>query len=550
MIEILVIVIIHDFAGQPEYHSSHTAILESLLQNSGAVFVVVIDLTQDLSQQIKFWSSIVINKHQKVSSECHLIVVASHADKVENELDHKLFQLKGHLKELTVAGYGVASIFPLDCRQHSSGNLHSFVQTLAHFCTSIRNKQSPAISLYCNFLYSILEAKVSEDNFCTLEKLTSLCDQSRQEDVPLPDDIVPLLKTLHSSGLVVYLENKHDLMKSYIIARKEILLAEVDGVLFAPSYFVEHREIASNTGIITSSALQQLFPHYPSNMLIAFLQSMKLCDELMLDETLLKVTNLALRHEDSLHASDQLLFFPALIAEMRPQDIKGQFRVGWCLKFTGGYSFSIRFLHILLLHHAHQYSVAVTCGQHKPWVPDIFERQCSVWINGIHWYNDDDIETVVEQVEDNQCVLVLMSCREGAEVDMMQLHCEIIKAITDLQKEYCPKLECKEYLLAPCELQYPIDKPMELTFYDMEQLKLRISQGKDTILCVDARGKRATEIVNLLPIAPTRYLEMLRIEVCTCTQQHIIHVHYCNNDEIFLFCRMLIVPPQVECQTF
>ena len=47
-------VIVHDFAGQPEYYSSHTAVLETLLRNSGAVFVVVINLTQDLSQQVRF----------------------------------------------------------------------------------------------------------------------------------------------------------------------------------------------------------------------------------------------------------------------------------------------------------------------------------------------------------------------------------------------------------------------------------------------------------------------------------------------------------------
>ena len=73
-------VIVHDFAGQPEYYSSHAAILESLLENCGAVFVVVINLTQDLSQQVRFWSGIVRNECQKaVSSECHLIVIASHA---------------------------------------------------------------------------------------------------------------------------------------------------------------------------------------------------------------------------------------------------------------------------------------------------------------------------------------------------------------------------------------------------------------------------------------------------------------------------------------
>ena len=109
-----------------------------------------------------------------------------------------------------------------------------------------------------------------------------LCSQSRQEDIPLPDDIVPLLKTLHSQSDVgiIYLENKKELAKSWIVFSKEVLLTKVNGVLFAPLSFVEHTDIASNTGIITSSALQELFPQYSLDMLIGFLKSMKLCEEL------------------------------------------------------------------------------------------------------------------------------------------------------------------------------------------------------------------------------------------------------------------------------
>ena len=493
-------VIVHDFAGQPEYYSSHTAVLESLLQSSGAVFVVLINLTQDLLQQVGRWSSIVLNETQKVSSECHLIVIASHADQVKQELQRKLLELEGHvLRQFTVAGHSDASlqVFPLDCRLRTSHTLHSFIESLSRSCRSIRNKQSPAISLYCNFLYSILEAKVSEANVCTLEKLKSLCDQSRQEDVPLPDDIVPLLKTLHSSGLIVYLENKEDLERSWIVVRKEILLAEVDGILFAPSGFKEHRDIFSNTGIITSSALKEQFPHYSSNMLIAFLQSIKLCEAL--NTSLLKVTNLTLRQEDSLQVSDQLLFFPALIAEERPQDIKKSFKIRWCLKVTSIHSLSVRFLHILQLHLAYEYSVAVS-SQRKPWVPDRLERGCSVWTNGIHWRNDNG-EAVVEQVEGNQCVRLSMSYVGGAEEEMVQLHLRLMKTITDLQKKYCPNLKCKDYLLSPID---------GASCYDMEKLISYIDQGKSSILCVEA-DRDPIKITELLPIEPKRYLTIYKV---------------------------------------
>ena len=492
-------VIIHDFAGQPEYYASHAAVLESLLQDFGAIFIVVINLTQNLSQQIQLWSSIIINECMKVSSNCHLIIIGSHGDEVKNELQQqKMNQVESQIKkELSCS---IASILSLDCRLCSKDSLQPLVEVLSSLCTSIRNKQSPAISLYSNFLYSILGAKVSE-NACTLEELISLCNQSRQEGVPVPDDIVPLLKTLHCSGLIVYLENKHNLMKSWVVTSKEVLLFEVNGTLFAPSSFVEHRDIASNTGIITGSALQQLFPQYSLSMLIAFLKSMKLCEEL-------KKEVFGVKNISSTNASDQLLFFPALIAKERPQDITGNFTFGWCFKASGA-SFSARFFHLLQLQFAYQYSRSVSNASQL--LPPGLERQCSVWINGIHWYNDDGVETLIEQTEGNQSVVMLMSCQERAEEKMIQLHCKLVKNITHLQQEYCPILQCEEYLLEP-GLEYPLDEHSPAACYAMERLRSRIGEGETSILG-EAPNTPAVKIAELLPIKPMKYLQIYEVSL-------------------------------------
>ena len=502
-------IIIHDFAGQKEYYSSHAAVLENLLEKSGAVFVVVINLTQDLSQQVTFWSSVFINERQRnLSSECHLIVIGSHADKVREGLDHKVHQMKGYIaKELADVK---CSIYPLDCRLRSRDNLQPFTESLSCLCALIRNKQK-VVSLYCIFLYYVLNEQISKGKkvCCTLEELMSLCNQSRQKGVPLPDDIVPLLKTLHSrSGAgKIYLENEKELPKSWIVFSKEILLTEVNGILFAPSSFVEHRDIASNTGIITSSALQELFPQYSVDMLIGFLKSMKLCEEL--NKTLLNVpcTNLALRKENLPLDSDHLLFFPALIDEKRPQDIGGKFKVGWCLKFTSGYSFSIRFLHMILLHVPYRFSEADSTYK-ASWVLSGLERCCSVWTSGIHLVNDDGIETVIEQVEGNQCVMMLMSCKEGVEEDMIWLHCELIKTILCIQQANCPNLNCEECLLSPSEFQLALDKPSEVARYNMERLKSQIRDNRGDIRSEGSRG-RPDRISELLPVEPKRYLEIM-----------------------------------------
>ena len=94
----------------------------------------MINLTQDLSQQVRFWSSVFVNERQRnLSSECHLIVIGSHADRVREELEHKLFELKGHISnELGDVGY---SLLPLDCRVHLKTTLNlllNLFHTIVH----------------------------------------------------------------------------------------------------------------------------------------------------------------------------------------------------------------------------------------------------------------------------------------------------------------------------------------------------------------------------------------------------------------------------------
>ena len=504
-------VIIHDFAGQREYYSSHAAVLENLLQKSGAVFVVVINLTQDLSQQVRFWSSVFINECQRnLSSKCHLIVIGSHADKVGEGLDRKVHQLKGHIsKELADVE---CAIYPLDCRLRSVDDLRPFTESLSCYCALIRDKQQ-AVSLYCIFLYHVLEEQVLKGEIfydkvcCTLEELMSLCNplcnRSRQEGVPLPDDIVPLLKTLHSRSRagIIYLENEKELAKSWIVFSKEILLTKVNGILFAPSSFVEHRDIASNTGIITSSALQQLFPQYSVDMLIGFLKSMKLCIEQ--DSATLKISD---------PHSDQLLFFPALITTKKLKDIGGKFKIGWCLKFTSEYWSLIPFLHALQLDLA--YDRCIVSEEDKPSKPHGVERNCTVWKTGIHWYHDANIQALVE-VKGGKCV-VLMSCNpEDKAEEMVKQHHKVVKKVMYLQEKRFPNLEYKKYLLAPSDFRYIQDDQLsKVTLYKMELLKSQICNKEGDSIVSENRPHDQQVIVpvkiaELLPVEPKKYLEII-----------------------------------------
>ena len=127
--------------------------------------------------------------------------------------------------------------------------------------------------------------------------------------------------------------------------------------------------------------------------------------------------------------------------------------------------------------------------------------------DGIYWNNHDGVKILVEQQEDNQCVMMLMSCHLGDEEDMTKLHCELIEKIVSLQQQYCPILHCTEYLIEPSQLHYPFDQPSQLPRYDMIELVSRIEKGKRV---VQQDGLNSAAIDELLPIEAKKYLSFLR----------------------------------------
>ena len=79
-------IVYYDFAGDPEYYSSHSAIVSNVMQaKSGTnIFLVVVNLTKDVTtirQELGYWFSFVY--HIKCQSmKCKLLVIGSHADRI------------------------------------------------------------------------------------------------------------------------------------------------------------------------------------------------------------------------------------------------------------------------------------------------------------------------------------------------------------------------------------------------------------------------------------------------------------------------------------
>ena len=476
-------IILHDFAGHSEYYSSHSAVIENLLQGFGGVFLIVVNiLEKEAVKQLHQWLTVVRNEAQKALNQCHVIVIVSHVDEISNPLERKR---KEEIEEIIVRER-CDSVF-LDCRKLGGSGMDSFFNKLSSVCESIRSTSGKNLNLYCHMMYGLLKER--KETILTLSDVMSAGKDN--DDYFIPDkreDVLDVLHSLHSTGLISVLKSED---KVWVVVNKGILLTEVDGILFAPETFKEHVDIASNTGIVSVSGLTRLFPKYDPDMLICFLKNMELCQEM--NPSFLRMTNLhqlAVEEEEeggTERRGERLLFFPCLLSTDRPDEMTSQvYLFGWCLQCTSKHGFfPPRYFHVLSLRLAYKMALPQKDNQLK--------RRCTFWKNGLYWSNGHGVGSLVEIVDESQCVLVMMSFKQCI---MMSVGRDVIGEVMSVYKESCISLEVKELVIDPKELAYPVNTPRERTVYS----------AKDILSAIDKRERylvhdngTCTELKKILP---------------------------------------------------
>ena len=478
-------IILHDFAGHSEYYSSHSAVIENLLQGSGGVFLIVVNiLEKEAVIQLHQWLTVVRNEAQKALNQCHVIVIVSHVDEISNPVERRR---KEEIQEIVVREM-CDSVF-LDCRKLGGSGVNSFFNKLFSACESIHSTSGRNLSLYCHMMYGLLEEK--KENILALTDVMSAGKENDEYFIPdKREDVSDVLHSLHSTGLISVLKSED---KVWVVVNKGILLTEVDGILFAPETFKEHVDIASNTGIVSVSGLTRLFPKYDSDMLICFLKNMELCQEM--NPSFLIMTNLhqlAVGEEDggTERRGERLLFFPCLLSSDRPDEMTSQvYQFGWCLQCTTKHDFfPPRYFHVLSLHLAYKMTL--------PREDDKLKRCCTFWKNGLYWSNGHGVGSLVEIVDESQCVLVMMFYEKDYSDNMVSLRKDVIGEVMSVYKESCPSLEVKELVIHPKELAYPVNTPRERTVYSVKAIMSAIVKREEFL--VNATGTRRTGLKEIL----------------------------------------------------
>ena len=496
--------VVYDFAGQQEYYSSHAAVLEHVMQKSAVMFLCLVDLSksnESICQSLHYWLSFINNACSSVAIRSHVAIIGSHSDLVQSSEEKKgkssLIQAIAarRIKHQEFAGY-----LSMDCRQGNTDASRQLVSMLTNSQNAINTSQ-PVISFYCHVLYAFLRTKLDVVG-CSFQYLTSAT--SIENDSSLPNDpsvLTELLTTLSDKGLILFLNSSQS---SWIVVKTEYLLNEVNGVLFAPSHFKEHRVLASNTGIVPASTLCEVFPNHDQKMLLGFLESLDFCRPV--DPSVLQYTNLQTTPSQS---TADLFFFPGLVQSKRPDNLIQQatLQFGWSLGCVDEHQFlSSRFLHMLLLSVAYKFPLASRFNPSSS--VSGLQRMCTVWRNGISWRDDNDIATVIELLDNNRQVLVAMSCNSRCPVECGKLRSSLIGLIHHLQQVHCPSVEVHEYLISPDLVrQYPLGDLPDTNLFDMYNVARSILHCKPIVLSYkDGRGCLDT---TSLPLEPYHLIAQL-----------------------------------------
>ena len=477
-------VVFYDFAGDPEYYSSHAAVLESLVSPGCNLFLAVVDLSEEkevMTQKLGYWLSFISfhSKSSSVSSE--VVVIGSHVDVVEslgqdpnNKVHHLETIATKFCKQTQCMKLNVG--LSLDCCRPTTNSMSSLRKLLKKTYTA---NSKYVLSLGATILLGLLERDFSNVTACQVSTILNHVQQVGMHHLSSLQQLHPVLKELHNLGLLIVVGSASDPRDHWLLLNVSALTEEVHKKLFAKDSLMSQSladSPLSTLGIIPESALTRILPEYITK---ECLKQLQYCQEF-------KHIEIGSHHSIVPVASssdcEPLLFFPALLQNERdvaslatPQGQRICSR-GWYIKCTGEFDyFPPRFLHVLLLRLAFSFALrpfepsfpsAVAAEIHK------CSRRCNMWKSGIRWLMEEGVQCVVEVVKESRGVVVVARSKEDYDVECSSVFAAVVQKVMEAKTEFCHSITTKTYLIDPDELnQSSLPTVTELHLYAMREVE-------------------------------------------------------------------------------
>ena len=499
-------VLFYDFAGDPEYYSSHAAILENLASSTKGdnIFILVVDLREDILKArniMDYWVSFI--EHQKFFvSKKNLLIIGSHSDLLTNaEVDEKKELFEQFCKKNTLSTWhNEIAYFILNCRKPWSNKQLQEIRGRIVDLT----KDSPCykLSTEASVLLGLLEKDFSNVTACSAQTILSHIEDTGVSLAKNIASLMPILEELHHLGFLFVIGiDICDI--PHVILNMSQLTNEVHQLLFskkAKTKFTEGENPVSslNVGILPQSVLDSLLPQYITKECLVKLQY---CQEISQHDIGVFPS---LTQPDS---SDQsYLFFPALctaskddVSQDTPPSLS--YSIGWlaqCASTSCDY-FPPRFLHVLLLRLVFGFTLAVPAQQPSTNAsPDHthLKRRCTMWNCGVQWSMEEGVECMVELVNGNKGVAVITHSEDDAKENCISVFHDVISCVMEAKAKFCHSIRPQFFLLNPSQSADYLHEDNLFAMSDVE--RVLASRNKREVLSFNGKGKLKCERITRL----------------------------------------------------
>ena len=544
---------IYDLAGHREFHNSHdTVIRNSTSGQSSGMFLFVIDLRaslEDLKQTVSYWLSFVRSQvHVKESvqvSKPYLLAVGSHGDSVPamGDLEEKKILVQNSCEAAGTIHF--VDFIAIDCRYSESKELTKLRSHMQDAHAKLQSVIPQMTCLaHCFHVYLVSQCG-SKPGMKLGDLMKTINSDPSSEEWFLPKSMADLheaCSSLSKMGIMLFIQTKPT-ESSWIIIDKDLLLHKVNGSVFAPEDFSEHKEL-TRTGVVPFSKICSEFDkliktkEVDPQLIVDFLVHMEFCREMTEDDGLRLVTETHPKYKEECH-----FLFPALTPPNPPPGIwqpnpligYSEYSSCWLLQCREHHHYlTSRFRDTLLLRLAFTHAFPLEPNQASP----ALHQKCTIWKYGIKWTTRSFVDALVE-VNDVRVVL-LLRCGEGEELSLVKLRAQVTKEIHSIKAEFCSNAETTEHFVP--KPTYPVDTTSSISLTDIAHAICRHEVGVH--LDIDTPIK----ITDLLFFEPYKFcnhqclVDIYSHESCKVTQQFIDHVSD-NISRVDDFCKKVLNVP-------
>ena len=502
-------VLYYDFAGDPEYYSSHSAIMSSVMQSKQGtnVFLVLVDFQKDskyIFEELGYWFGFVSYHCAKLKeNSCKVLAIGSHVDRITkqeatkkatlvSEFTHKYFFLSSKVPAIEIVK-GKNDLVINCCKPRSSTCVHHTLNQIVKRASTYRLSVEAAIIL------GLFEKDFKGTVTCRIQTLLT---HIMETGIHLPnaaESIYPKLMELHNIGLLMIIASKSGKVEDYLLLLNiSKLTNEVHKLLFskdsAQIFPLSTDPHSASMGILPQTYLTSILPEYITTECLIQLQY---CQEFRHAEVKLDYSVITTKD----FCAPQLLYFPALCGTERRESIRTpelyDYSIGWYVKCCGKFDYlPPRFLHVLLLRLAHSFALPAAHEQpsnssakgneeNDATTLQLYNRRCTMWKNGIHWLMEEGVECFVEMVNNSKGVVIVAKSEEAQKFLCTDMLFKIIRETHQAKEEFCETVTLQEYFMDSADPASFVNENM--LFYSSNIAKV-LNDGNLYIISADKQG--------------------------------------------------------------